>query len=459
MNKTNIQYLTHTWSPIAMRCTPIAAGCKNCRHLKMADRLAKNPTISGFCQKSYRGDSPPVLIKSRLKAPLKKRASGALVGVQFMGDLFYDDVKQKDIEQIFAVMAMAEELTFIVLTKRPDRMKKVVDWRLFSMSGKPKPNVYFGVSVSTQDDLWMVEELLQIPAAVRFVSVEPCLSNIDLTPWLNSDMVNKNHNGGEGYETKRKGVFGAGGNGVVQDQSGDRDNLENGAIDRGQQNRQQALYENAEESQKGRKVHLPKPHENMVYDRSETKNGSICSSDHLDGCKPHGNPGGPGNESQRREPEKQPAGQFGDGHKAGKYTPRSKGSKGYGEEATTRRAKLMRQANGTHSKNDTDSLQRKTASPIQNSSNIRRETGHHQRRSYEKKLASHPGINWLIIGCESINGKPGRECKIEWIESLIQQGNDAGIPVFVKQAEIGGKVISMPEILGRTWEEYPNEMV
>jgi len=64
-----------------------------------------------------------------------------------------------------------------------------------------------------------------------------------------------------------------------------------------------------------------------------------------------------------------------------------------------------------------------------------------------------PAIDWLVIGCES--GAKRRQCKIEWIESLVKQGNEAGIPVFVKQAEIGGKVVSMPEILGRVWAEYP----
>lgn len=42
MSKTRIEYLTHTWSPIAMRCTPVSEGCAHCWHLKMCDRLAGN---------------------------------------------------------------------------------------------------------------------------------------------------------------------------------------------------------------------------------------------------------------------------------------------------------------------------------------------------------------------------------------------------------------------------------
>lgn len=46
MQKTPIEYLTHTWNPLAMRCTPVSEGCKNCWHLRMADRLAAMPPLS-----------------------------------------------------------------------------------------------------------------------------------------------------------------------------------------------------------------------------------------------------------------------------------------------------------------------------------------------------------------------------------------------------------------------------
>ena len=49
-------------------------------------------------------------------------------------------------------------------------------------------------------------------------------------------------------------------------------------------------------------------------------------------------------------------------------------------------------------------------------------------------------LDWVIIGAESIGGRPGRECKIEWVESIVQQCKDAGTPVFVKQLHIGGKL-------------------
>ena len=44
---------------------------------------------------------------------------------------------------------------------------------------------------------------------------------------------------------------------------------------------------------------------------------------------------------------------------------------------------------------------------------------------------------WLVVGCES--GSNRRPCKIEWVESIVEQCRTAGVPVFVKQLDIGGK--------------------
>ena len=71
MNKTKIDYLDYSWNPIAMRCTPVGPGCKNCWHLRMANRLAANPLIPEDLRKAYSGDWPPVLVESRLDDPLR----------------------------------------------------------------------------------------------------------------------------------------------------------------------------------------------------------------------------------------------------------------------------------------------------------------------------------------------------------------------------------------------------
>jgi protein gp37 len=60
----------------------------------------------------------------------------------------------------------------------------------------------------------------------------------------------------------------------------------------------------------------------------------------------------------------------------------------------------------------------------------------------------YPNIDWLIIGAES--GPNRRECKLEWVESLIGQADAAGIPVFVKQLHVDGRVSKNPA----EWPEW-----
>ena len=59
----------------------------------------------------------------------------------------------------------------------------------------------------------------------------------------------------------------------------------------------------------------------------------------------------------------------------------------------------------------------------------------------ELYLAVHTmGLKWLVVGCES--GPNRRPCKIEWVESIVEQCRAANVPVFVKQLDIGGKCVT-----------------
>lgn len=67
------------------------------------------------------------------------------------------------------------------------------------------------------------------------------------------------------------------------------------------------------------------------------------------------------------------------------------------------------------------------------------------------------GINWVIAGCESSGPRPGkRATDIDWIRSLRDQSVRAGVPFFLKQMSMGGRLVHAPELDGRTWEEVPN---
>jgi protein gp37 len=95
-----------------------------------------------------------------------------------MGDLFHEKVSDELINDVFSMMVHplsgTSHHTFLLLTKRPDRILKCHYERF-----REWPNIHLGVSVESQKHLWRVEKLLKIPARVRFVSAEPLLGPID----------------------------------------------------------------------------------------------------------------------------------------------------------------------------------------------------------------------------------------------------------------------------------------
>lgn len=179
MQKTAINYLTHTWNPIAMRCTPCSPGCTHCWHLRMANRLSRNLAISGDERAAYEGE-PPILRAHELNAPLHLRKP-ARIGVQFMGDLFLEYVPFEFVCEVLNVMCAeaCQHHTFLILTKRPQGALE-----FFKNGGTSLAvfkNVWLGVTVCNQAEAdAKIPILLQIPAAVRFLSIEPMLGPIDL---------------------------------------------------------------------------------------------------------------------------------------------------------------------------------------------------------------------------------------------------------------------------------------
>ena len=61
------------------------------------------------------------------------------------------------------------------------------------------------------------------------------------------------------------------------------------------------------------------------------------------------------------------------------------------------------------------------------------------QKNCEVGTLPHPP-SWVVVGCES--GPNRRPCKIEWVESIVEQCLAANVPVFVKQLDIGGKCVT-----------------
>lgn len=174
MNTTTIEWATHTWNPVT-GCTPVSEGCENCYAKRMAQRLRG--------RYGYPEDEPfkVTFHPNRLKEPLKLRKPSRIF-VCSMGDILHDNVEPVVLAMILDIVSRCPQHTFLVLTKRPERM--VEDIRQNAMIAgwfkKPLPNLWWGVTVENNDYLWRIAHLLQIPAAVRFVSVEPMLGPVGL---------------------------------------------------------------------------------------------------------------------------------------------------------------------------------------------------------------------------------------------------------------------------------------
>jgi protein gp37 len=165
-----------------MRCTPVSEGCKNCWHLALANRLEKNPMIPEDRQEAYAGGRP-VLIERELRAPSKLKKP-AIIGVEFMGDLFHEDVPFEYIKKVWDIASKCQQHIFLFLTKRPERMLEFTKWMAgaddISIAHWPR-SCWLGITAENQqlyDERW--EILVRIPATARFVSIEPMLSKIDL---------------------------------------------------------------------------------------------------------------------------------------------------------------------------------------------------------------------------------------------------------------------------------------
>lgn len=165
---SSIEWTEATWNPVT-GCTKISPGCRNC----YAERMAKRLKAMG--QVRYRNEFRLTLQPDVVEVPLRWRKA-RMIFVNSMSDLFHKDVPAEFIARCFSVMAEASRHTFQVLTKRPERALELAEQL-------PWPaNVWLGTSVESADYVGRIRTLVKIPAAVRFLSVEPLLGPIPRLP-------------------------------------------------------------------------------------------------------------------------------------------------------------------------------------------------------------------------------------------------------------------------------------
>jgi protein gp37 len=217
-NKTNISWTQATWNPV-LGCSRVSEGCRFCYAETIAGRFGvtkqgKKPTVYNGLTHIVNGRSTwtgKIVETKTMLLPLRWKSSRRIF-VNSMSDLFHENVTDYQRDRIFAVMAMAKQHTFQVLTKRPDRMLAYLtkglpcsrisraaadlmesgdiairegferrsdgtvrcDGGIFDWASWPLPNVWLGVS-DEGNQHHRIDILRDIPAALRFISAEPLL--------------------------------------------------------------------------------------------------------------------------------------------------------------------------------------------------------------------------------------------------------------------------------------------
>jgi protein gp37 len=211
---TRIEWCDETINPI-VGCSKISDGCKNCYAEKMAVRLS-HMDVEGYDEVvDYSGkwNGNTVFVPKALEKVAKwKKPKRIFVGS--MTDIFHDSISNEWIASVFGTICANPIHVFVLLTKRPERALKWFEWvsrrgehgktlfpfdsdewRIWQMlyvEGRrngvdlpphhggpwPLPNLWLGVTVESEKYLHRVETLINIPAAVRFASVEPMLKPV-----------------------------------------------------------------------------------------------------------------------------------------------------------------------------------------------------------------------------------------------------------------------------------------
>jgi protein gp37 len=211
---SSIEWTDATWNP-TRGCTEIAPGCAHCYAKTFAERwrgVPGHPYELGF---------DPRVAPDKLLEPLKWKKPRRIF-VDSMSDLFHETFSFDYIAAVFGVMAACADRdighVFQVLTKRPQRAREFFRWLLGDgtigdgyeklrvqsvlheavkyvvgyetpgrpavniLRGWPLPNVWIGTSIANQTDADKnIPHLLQIPAAVRFLSIEPLIGPVNLS--------------------------------------------------------------------------------------------------------------------------------------------------------------------------------------------------------------------------------------------------------------------------------------
>lgn len=177
MAETSIEWTDATWNPVA-GCTVLTAGCTNCYAMRMAARLDAMGVekYEGLTRKSGKRAvwTGKIRLDERSLETPKTWSKPRKVFVNSMSDLFHPDVPADFIFRVWQVMKETPRHTYQILTKRPERMAEILSRPRFEILS----HVWLGTSVEDGRVLDRLDAIRRVPAAIRFVSLEPLIGSV-----------------------------------------------------------------------------------------------------------------------------------------------------------------------------------------------------------------------------------------------------------------------------------------
>lgn len=195
---SNIEWTHHTFNPW-IGCTKVGPGCDNC-YAEAWDARGLQGQESRWGAHATRTRTAP----ANWRKPLAWDRAAAKAGERHrvfcssLADVFdnHASILPGWRAALWGLISATPNLDWMLLTKRPGNIAKMLpeDW------GNGYPNVWIGCTVVNQAEADRdIPKLLDVPAAVRFLSMEPLLGPVDLTPWLDPDEFCEGCDDGEGY--------------------------------------------------------------------------------------------------------------------------------------------------------------------------------------------------------------------------------------------------------------------
>ena len=178
--KTNIEWCDYSWNPVT-GCSKVSEGCRNCYAEALSHRFGRSFEVA--------------LHPERLTAT--RKCQPGRIFVNSMSDLFHPEVPFEFITEVMHEMDRNEQHTYLILTKRPERMVEYFDEAHYDCT-LPK-HVWLGTSIENRrwTERAAILKLMRFSGAHIFLSLEPLLESLAPFDWLRGSIPDWIIAGGE----------------------------------------------------------------------------------------------------------------------------------------------------------------------------------------------------------------------------------------------------------------------